>query len=364
MDEARNVRRRSKRLAEKAELVDTAVAKRLRCDASDADLAGSVFPVEVWIRIILYLPLTSCIRLTGANRAFRNVLLRNGKVHVETKPSLLALVREHYQHHMPKPPLHINEARYLSLVNLKACGWCGKRRRNVEIHWSLQRRLCHTCLVKNCISATELEALGLEGDIWGALPRAIIDGEKGEWQAYYWREELFMAESSYYNQRHAHHGKPEDWERWKIQRQSQLLARLNDDIVLMREWDDFSIVQRIRNEEVLQERHQQIISRLRDEKWEMFIPQLRKCKAFYNAFETPRPFTEKAWQILKKKLQMHLARWLTPAEKQIQNLFDGDVLDGFTIADQHIRAMAPYESHRLFMCRWCANARRFTLQAL
>lgn len=266
-------------------------------------------PVEIWAIIAGFCSIKACIRLSQTSKSFYNLIYNF------TTPSILVTLRRRLFPSIPDPPSHISETTFLDLLMGKGCQNCHTPFTR-KVYWEFWRRLCSDCLNSMSIRSYQLQT--------------SIDYvpyiEKSSWTR--WGGEsnykIYLIDDIAALERERNEVVIDD--QWRMQKQMNFITTFNRARLIDVLLKTLKLQDQVEKEKTREQRCIDLNSRIDEAGYNMRY--IKYCQAYKNARKNPNPLTERAWMILKTKLEEHIRRCQEEDHKYIiRNQFKKDLCD-------------------------------------
>ena len=260
-------------------------------------------PPEILIEIVKYNNIKSCVLLSRTSRFFYYFLT----------PTILPLVRHIEYPDLPDPPSHVTEAQFLTLLKGKGCQHChGRYAPHIHtVYWEIWTRLCSVCLDE----ITTRDDIYIRDPLYNALPPDDV------WQIFQFVpffQKLYRRPSAddVYHKYYLKTAIPElidtckkalangTYDTWKLDKKREVEESRQIAWKIEEVLEDMKNKERRKREDVRYERIDEINKRLAQYCYNM--QDVRTCEAYNKAQKVSAPLTDRAWRLLKRKIEDHV----------------------------------------------------------
>ncbi|CAG8557627.1 9131_t:CDS:2 [Ambispora leptoticha] len=279
-------------------------------------------PPEIFAVICAYLPPAELFTLSRVCRRFRGFLWSTTSAVTE---SIWRVSRTTFlRYPNMAPPTGLAELEYLRLVMEKGCMFCDKED-GLTIYWEFQIRCCTGCLEKITIRdyhlSSKLKRMNVPQDIIFGLPYLLrcntpkYDGK------------IFL--QSDIQRVHEEYLVAPDKEAWVTQKNAEILAFLQDARERAKDTQTnqkiLIMIERGRRYKIISAKIKELAKELRNSKTSIGQTEylLKRCPSYRRVVDVPKPFTERSWNALVKKLEVELpnarqlSRGILPSNDEI-----------------------------------------------
>nr|CAG8457474.1 7736_t:CDS:2 [Entrophospora candida]CAG8459581.1 54_t:CDS:2 [Entrophospora candida] len=281
-------------------------------------------PIEIFIEICGNLEPNELISLNQVCKMYNNILNNfNSKIiqniwrksRISTFPCRQA-----------PPPRGINEKQYILFLMIKRCNFCKINKKSIITSWDFLVKSCKRCIPE----FREYANLNCE-----KIPYAVREGSISRWQSLSfsafgeprsWFQSLLKESFKYMEI-----SSEEEREKW-VNEELDNVTRYTNEIKAFHEEDEREKLY-IEHTKLVQtqDRTNAVIGRVKEMSEELDEEgnpkyeeeRLRSCVSFRNALKYKRPFTERAWNRLKKKLIKEYGQ----DDEKVEILWVKDLLD-------------------------------------
>ncbi|KAG9306219.1 hypothetical protein G9A89_016123 [Geosiphon pyriformis] len=264
-------------------------------------------PPETFAVICAHLPPVDLHSLSRACRRFRGFLWSTTSAVTDSiwRTSRTTFLR----HPISPPPVGLAEMEYLRLVLEKGCMFCD-RKDNLQIYWEFQVRCCGTCLelisIRDYHLTSRLKRMNISQDIISGLPFLLrCNTPKYDGKVYLLADIQRVRED---------YDTASDKELWVLQKSEEILAFLQDARERTKDTQTNQkiciMIERGRRYKVISAKIKELAKQLRNSKTSIGQTEylLKRCPSYRRVVDVPKPFTERSWAALVKKLEIELPK--------------------------------------------------------
>ncbi|CAG8446344.1 5658_t:CDS:2 [Ambispora gerdemannii] len=273
--------------------------------AQNKCLAISI-PPEIFIEICKNLPPADLLRLARTCKTFHAWL--SSKESVTTQRIWAASRKEFVRYLTLPPPRGMDEIAYIRLALEKGCQICGAKLVR-KIYWAFRARICGSCFQRKTITNHDIKTDARfkrrnTRNILAGLPfvDAHVFRRLGN-RRYYWIDDVLENAKTY---KSLPSKKRQDWLIKRQKKGAKLMRNARAlEMAFLREERIRSIELRgllLAKREELHKRTE-IMAQTKDASNNFYdIDRLRRCASYQKAYKRPYPLTDRAWNMLYRKL--------------------------------------------------------------
>ncbi|CAG8445593.1 6495_t:CDS:2 [Ambispora gerdemannii] len=262
-------------------------------------------PPEIFAVICAYLPPAELFTLSRVCRRFRGFLWSTTSAVTE---SIWRISRTTFlRYPNMAPPTGLAELEYLRLVMEKGCMFCDKED-GLTIYWEFQTRCCIGCLEKITVRdyhlSSKLKRMNIPQDIIFGLPYLLRCNTPKYNGKIYLQADIKRVHDEYLV--------APNKGTWVTQKNAEVLAFLQDARERVKDTQTnqkiLIMIERGRRYKIISAKIKELAKELRNSKTSIGQTEylLKRCPSYRRVVDVPKPFTERSWNALVKKLEVEL----------------------------------------------------------